>query len=191
MLIQALERHGAAVLSGDDFDRFVNMLVDPVEKRIRPDHVGQSAEVLLRRAGIQHDRQVRLVVLPAGLEQLAGPLGREKLLPVLSLFTVHDDDEGFAVCHQVLDNDGAGHTAIIHTSNQARVQRFGLEMPASRILVNAPGVQGTMGLSTGLEPSMTVGCGTFGGNSTTDNVTYTHLLNIKRVAFGATEQRAA
>jgi acetaldehyde dehydrogenase/alcohol dehydrogenase len=103
---------------------------------------------------------------------------------VVSLFTVHDDEQGFAVCRQILDNDGAGHTAIIHTSDQARIQRFGLEMPASRILVNAPGVQGTMGVGTGLEPSMTVGCGTFGGNSTTDNVTYTHLLNIKRVVFG-------
>jgi acyl-CoA reductase-like NAD-dependent aldehyde dehydrogenase len=183
-LIHALEQQHAVVLSGDNFHRFVNTLVDPVEQRIRPDHVGQSAAVLLDRAGIQHAGDVRLVVLPAGLDELEGPLGREKLVPVVSLFSVHDDEQGFAVCRQVLDNDGAGHTAIIHTSDRARIERFGLEMPASRILVNAPGVQGTMGLSTGLEPSMTVGCGTFGGNSTTDNVTYTHLLNIKRVAFG-------
>jgi acyl-CoA reductase-like NAD-dependent aldehyde dehydrogenase len=187
-LIGALERNGAVVLSGDNLARFVNTLVDPSEKRIRPDHVGQSAEVLLDRAGIQHHGDVRLVVLPAGLDALEGPLGREKLVPVVSLFTVHDDEQGFAVCRQVLDNDGAGHTAIIHTSDEARIRRFGLEMRASRILVNAPGVQGTMGLSTGLEPSMTVGCGTFGGNSTTDNVTYTHLLNIKRVAFGLLKQ---
>jgi acyl-CoA reductase-like NAD-dependent aldehyde dehydrogenase len=190
-LIGALQQQRAVVLSGDNLDRFVDTLVDPVEKRIRPEHVGQAAAVLLDRAGIQHAGEVRLVVLPTELEELDGPLGREKLVPVVSMFSVNDDEQGFAVCRQLLDNDGAGHTAIIHTSDQARIQRFGLEMPASRILVNAPGVQGTMGLSTGLEPSMTVGCGTFGGNSTTDNVTYTHLLNIKRVAFGTSELGAA
>jgi acyl-CoA reductase-like NAD-dependent aldehyde dehydrogenase len=190
-LIEALERNDAVVLNGAELERFVNVLLDSEEDRIRADHVGQSAEVLLQRAGIQRQGPARLVVLPVDLEQLGGPLGREKLVPVVSLFTVNGDDEGFEVCRRVLDNDGAGHTAIIHTSDQARIQRFGLEMPASRILVNAPGVQGTMGLSTGLEPSMTVGCGTFGGNSTTDNVTYTHLLNIKRVAFATTHTRAA
>jgi acyl-CoA reductase-like NAD-dependent aldehyde dehydrogenase len=190
-LIDALGRHGAVVLRGDELDRFVDMLVDPEDRRIRPDLLGQSAEVLLERAGIRHAGGVRLVVVPAELEELAGPLGREKLVPVVSLFTVDDEEQGFAVCHQILDNDGAGHTAIIHTSDEARIQRFGVEMPASRILVNAPGVQGTLGLNTGLEPSMTVGCGTFGGNSTTDNVTYTHLLNIKRVAFGPGRARAA
>ncbi|MBV9602045.1 MAG: cyclic nucleotide-binding protein, partial [Chloroflexi bacterium] len=72
----------------------------------------------------------------------------------------------------------------IHTSDQRRIERFGRELRASRILVNAAGVQGTMDLGTGLQPWMTVGSGTFGRSSTTDNVTYTHLLNIKRVAFG-------
>ena len=102
----------------------------------------------------------------------------------MSLFTVASDERAFEVCRQILANDGAGHTAIIHTRNQARIDRYAREMRAGRILVNSAGVQGTLGLETGLETSMCVGSGTFGGNSTTDSVTYTHLLNIKRVAFG-------
>jgi acyl-CoA reductase-like NAD-dependent aldehyde dehydrogenase len=77
---------------------------------------------------------------------------------------------------------GMGHTAIIHTTSPAMAERFGREMPASRIIVNSPGAQGCCGMTTGLPNSMTLGCGTFGGNSTTENVTYRHLLNIKRIA---------
>jgi acyl-CoA reductase-like NAD-dependent aldehyde dehydrogenase len=186
--IEALERHGAAVLHAHEIKSFLSMLLDDEEKRIRPELIGQSATSLLQRAGIAREGNTRVVVIPTAMHDLSGPLGREKLAPVVSLFTVDDEEEGFAVCRQILANDGAGHTAIIHTSDQVRIDRFGREMRASRILVNAAGVQGSMGLSTGLVPSMTVGCGTFGGNSTTDNVTYTHLLNIKRIAFG---ERAA
>jgi acyl-CoA reductase-like NAD-dependent aldehyde dehydrogenase len=188
-LIEALERHGAAVLQGDDVAQFVDTLVDPTTNRIRGELIGQSAGVLLERAGIQRSSTVRLIVIPAGLDALSGPLGREKLLPVVSLFTVTGDEQGLAVCRQILANDGAGHTAIIHTTDPARIARFGLEMQASRILVNAPGVHGTLGIGTGLEPSMSVGCGTFGGTSTTDNITYRHLLNIKRLAYGGVAQR--
>jgi len=83
---------------------------------------------------------------------------------------------------QILVNQGQGHTAIIHTGNQELMQQFGREMPASRVLVNAQGSQGCVGIGTGLTPSFTLGCGTFGGTSTTDNITYTHVLNIKRLA---------
>ena len=182
--IHALERQGAAVLRANEVQLFLATLLDDLETTIRPQLIGQSAASLLQRAGITREGSIRVVIVPTELRHLSGPLGREKLAPVLSLFTVNDDEEAFAVCREILANDGAGHTAIIHTSDQTRIERFAREMRASRILVNAAGVQGSIGLSTGLVPSMTVGCGTFGGNSTTDNVTYTHLLNIKRVAFG-------
>ncbi len=82
----------------------------------------------------------------------------------------------------MLVNQGQGHTATIHTQNPELADRFGLEIPASRILVNSPAAQGCIGIGNGLTASFTLGCGTLGGNSTTDNVTYTHLLNIKRLA---------
>jgi len=86
------------------------------------------------------------------------------------------------LCRALLELAGAGHTAVIHSANAGRVQRFAREMPAGRILVNSPGTQGCCGMTTGLDCSLTLGCGTFGGNSTTDNITYRHLLNVKRVA---------
>jgi acetaldehyde dehydrogenase/alcohol dehydrogenase len=123
--------------------------------------------------------------VPMGNEAVAQghPMAREKLTPILSLFTVNGEDEGFALCRAILDGEGTGHTAIIHTKSDALAQKFGLLIPASRILVNSPGVQGVSGLTTGLCPSFTLGCGTFGGNSTTDNVTFSNLQNIKRVAY--------
>jgi acyl-CoA reductase-like NAD-dependent aldehyde dehydrogenase len=183
--IAALERHGAVVVPPDAVDHVVDALFDPDTGHVRRELHGQPAARLLQAAGIQPPAGVRLVVVPAPLDQLRGPLGREKLAPLTSLFTVDGDEQGFAVCRQLLRNEGAGHTALIHTFDDARIQRFGAEMPVSRILVNAPGVQGTFGLGTGLQLSMTLGCGTFGGTSTTDAVSYTHLLNIKRVAYAS------
>jgi acyl-CoA reductase-like NAD-dependent aldehyde dehydrogenase len=181
--LAALERRGAAVPRPGEARSLVEAVFDPAEGHVRDDFLGRSATHIAEAAGIRRPGVIRLLVVPASLDQVSGPFGRETLAPVLSLFTVGDDDEGLAVCKRLLATDGLGHTAIIHTADEARVERFGREVPASRILVNAPGVHGSLGLCTGLVPSMTLGCGTFGGTSTTDNVTYTHLLNVKRVAY--------
>ena len=103
--------------------------------------------------------------------------------PSFRCSSARDEDEALALCKQLLENEGAGHTAIMHTHDVARIERFSYEIDASRILVNVPGTQGTLGMATGLPTSMTLGAGTRGGSSTTDSVTYTHLLNIKRVAY--------
>ena len=123
-----------------------------------------------------------MLIVPTDSSGPADAFAGEKLAPVLSLFTVRDEEHGLEVCRALLAHTGAGHTAIMHSRNQRLIERFGEAMPASRILVNAPGSHGSGGMTTGLECSFTLGCGTFGGNSTTDNVTYRHLLNIKRVA---------
>ena len=83
---------------------------------------------------------------------------------------------------QILGNGGRGHTAIIHTRSERLQASFARQMPVSRVLVNGPGAHGCIGLGNGLMPSFTLGCGTYGRTSTTDNVTYTNLVNIKRVA---------
>jgi acyl-CoA reductase-like NAD-dependent aldehyde dehydrogenase len=75
-----------------------------------------------------------------------------------------------------------GHTAVIHTRDRDTINRFAAAVPASRILANSPASHGVIGFTTGLMPSLTLGCGTFGSNSTTDNVSYRNLLNIKRLA---------
>jgi acetaldehyde dehydrogenase/alcohol dehydrogenase len=181
-LLAELERAGAAVCSAGEAARVAGHAFDPGDGHLRREALGQSAQAIADAAGVRRDQPIRVLVLPQPLEQVDGPLGREKLAPLLSLFRVADGDQGLEVCKRLLANQGAGHTAVIHTGDQALQQRFAEEVPASRILVNGPATHGCIGVGNGLTPSLTLGCGTFGGNSTTDNVTYTNLLNIKRLA---------
>lgn len=180
--VAALEQHGAAVLGPDEVAAFSKHLVNPSTGNFRSEIIGQAAAVIAARAGIERAYPIRLVVVPSDRVAASNPFAREKMAPLLGLFTVPDDDAGIALCRALLQVDGLGHTAVIHTRSQALADRFGREMPASRILVNSPASLGIAGLTTGLIPSFTLGCGTFGGTSTTDNVTFTHLVNVKRLA---------
>ncbi len=181
--VSELEKHGAAVLSTEESAALVREVVDAVKNKLKPEVVGQAAEKLASAANIHRNYPIRLLVVPQERVSPDSPFSFEKLAPLISLFTAADDNEGIELCQNLLAIDGTGHTAIIYTQNEGLIRRFGNEIPASRILVNAPGVQGALGLVSGLVPSLTLGCGTFGHNSTTDNVTYTHLLNIKRLAY--------
>lgn len=180
--VEALVAQGAAVLSDEEARRFSKVVVDPETGHFRPQIVGQAAARIAGAAGIERDYEIRLVVVPTEDPSWENPFAGEKMAPLLSLFTVDGDEEALALCKRLLVQEGTGHTAVIHTADEAMARRFGAEMPASRILVNSPGTQGVVGLTTGLEPSFTLGCGTFGGNSTSDNVTYRHLFNVKRLA---------
>ncbi len=104
------------------------------------------------------------------------------LAPIISLFTANDINDGMEICLKILNNMGAGHTAIIHTRDKALVRQFALRMPVARILHNCAGSTGCIGVGNGLRISFTLGCGSWGHTSTTDNVNYDNLLNIKRVA---------
>jgi acetaldehyde dehydrogenase/alcohol dehydrogenase len=183
--VSALEANGAAVLTPEEVGRFTSHIVDPRTGHLRKEVIGQSAQRIAQGAGILRDRPIRLLVVPVGQEEIYGPYGGEKLAPILSLFTVDGQEEGLALCKRLLAREGAGHTAIIHTQDPNLAERYGLEIPASRILVNTSGSQGCCGMSGGLMPSAVLGCGTLGGGSTSDNVTYTHLRNIKRVAYAS------
>jgi acyl-CoA reductase-like NAD-dependent aldehyde dehydrogenase len=182
-LLRELERHGAAVLTPEEAARFQRAAVDLETHRLKPHIVGRDAATLAEWAHIQRPYAIQLLVIPTGSVAAENYLAAEKLAPVVGLFTVANADEGLRVCRALLEIAGAGHTAIIYTHDDALIQCFASQMPASRILVNSPGTQGVLGLTTGLEFSMTLGCGTWGGTSTTDSITYRHLLNIKRVAY--------
>jgi acetaldehyde dehydrogenase/alcohol dehydrogenase len=178
----ALEANGAAVLSPEETDVLTPHVIDPEKDRLRREVVGLSAQRIAEGAGIQREGPIRLLVVPQGIEQVEGAYAKEKLAPILSLFTVDGEAEAIELCRRILANEGIGHTAIIHTRDQSLISRFGMEMPASRVLANSPGSQGCIGLGTGLTHSLTLGCGTWGSTSTTDNVSFGHLLNIKRIA---------
>ncbi len=119
------------------------------------------------------------------------PLSIEKLCPVLSFYVVSDWREGCERCKQILRYGGMGHTMSIHSQNDEVILEFGLKKPAFRIVVNTPTTHGSIGLTTGLDPAMTLGCGGYGGNITSDNISPRHLLNIKRLAYEVTPVSAA
>ena len=178
----ALQRAGAAVLGPADCDRLARAVFDDRDGRLRRTVLGQAATAIAAQAGIAVPAGTRLLVAPLPRQAVPGPYGREKLAPILSLFTADGQDDGIGLCRQILGNGGRGHTAIIHTRSQRLPLSFARQMPVSRILVNGPGAHGCIGLGTALTPSLTLGCGTDGRTSTTDNITYTHLVNIKRIA---------
>ena len=180
--IEALGANGAAVLDEAQTATFVENGFEPTGD-LKMQFVGRKAGLIAENTGLPELKDTQLLVFLADAKNPEGAQARERLAPVLSLFTVDGDDEAMALCQGLLEYEGAGHTANIHTSDQERIDRFAAAMPASRILVNVPSAYGCCGAATGLVPSLTLGCGTFGGNSTTDNVTYTNLMNIKRLAY--------
>ncbi|MCX7310743.1 MAG: aldehyde dehydrogenase family protein [Alphaproteobacteria bacterium] len=183
-LIAALERHGTAVLSAGEAEKVAAVAIRPNGGEFAGRIIGQAASTIAEFAGIARPYPIQLIVVPATVDAVeqGSPFAKEKLAPVLSLFTVRGEDEAFALSRRILAGQGAGHTAIIHSRSPERIDRFGLAMPASRIIANGPAVQGVSGVTSGLVPSYVLGCGTWGGNSTTDNVSYRNLQNIKRLA---------
>ncbi len=182
-LISALESRGAAVLTESEAARFLVAAVNRETHRLTRAVIGQDASTLAELAHIERPYEIQLLVIPTMSVTPDNYLAAEKLAPVVSLITVPDMDEGLNVCGALMDIDGTGHTAIIHTQNGNLVRRFATTIRASRILVNTPATQGLLGLTTGLAASFTLGPGTWGGSSTTNSVTYRDLLNIKRVAY--------
>jgi acyl-CoA reductase-like NAD-dependent aldehyde dehydrogenase len=144
--------------------------------------VGQSADKLAAAGGIEAPG-ARLVVFEADASNAAGAQARERLAPVLSFFEVDGEEQAFDLCLALLEYEGTGHTANIHTTDADRQRRFAAAMPASRVLINTPSAHGCCGLTTGLPHTLTLGCGTWGGNSTTNNVTHRDLRNVKRMAM--------
>ncbi|MFB6274307.1 MAG: aldehyde dehydrogenase family protein [Salinibacter sp.] len=177
-----LKRQGAALLTDAEKEHFMAHSIYEKKNVFDKELVGQAASDILAKLGIERDGDVELIVIPADDISEDNPLSKEKLLPLISLYTVADTEEALDVSEQLLELDGTGHTAAIHTTDDELITRYGERMPASRIIVNAPSSSGVTGLTTGLVPSLTLGCGTYGGTSTCDNVTYTHLQNVKRIA---------
>ena len=144
--------------------------------------VGRSAQVIATAAGISIPEGTRVLL---GEQQGVGdgyPLSYEKLTTVLGFYTVRDWHEACELSMKLLQN-GIGHTMNIHTNDPQIVREFAAK-PASRILVNTGGTQGGTGASTALAPAFTLGCGTWGGSATSENVTPMNLINIKKVVYG-------
>ncbi len=173
---------GGYFLSAAESDVLAKALVTP-QRLPNPGLVGKSAMVIAEKVGLKVPNGTRALIAELKGVGRDYPLSIEKLCPVLSYYIVQDWREGCERCKEILRYGGMGHTMSIHSRNEQVILEFGLHKPAFRIVVNTPTTHGSIGLSTGLDPAMTLGCGGFGGNITSDNISPRHLLNIKRVAY--------
>lgn len=144
---------------------------------------GQSPYTIAKEAGFEIPEDTKVIVV---YEEGIGreyPFSKEKLSPVLTYYIVENEDEGINKSEQLIEFGGLGHSAVIHSENRETILRFSETMKAGRIIVNSPSTHGAIGdiYNTNM-PSLTLGCGSFGGNSTTANVSSVNLINIKRVA---------
>lgn len=145
--------------------------------------VGKSADYVAGYAGFQIPRDTRILVTPLTRVGRDEPLSHEKLTTVLGWYVVDGWEEGCETSIAMIETGGRGHTQIIYASDERVIMAFGLEKPVFRILVNTMGTLGAIGFTTGLAPSMTLGSGGVGGSITGDNITVTHLMNVKRLAY--------
>lgn len=180
-VIEELKKQGAYFMNSEEIEIVCKALFTK-GFAMNAQFVGRSPKEIAEKTGIK---------IPQGTTVLMGeqkgvgkeyPLSYEKLTTVLAFYTVEDWKEACEVCMKLLNNGGVGHSISIHTEDDDMVRKFA-EKPVFRILVNTPSSLGGVGAVTGLSPSFTLGCGTWGGSSTSDNVTPMHLINIKRVAY--------
>jgi acetaldehyde dehydrogenase (acetylating) len=175
-------KNGSYFMSPAEIDAVANVLLGP-QRLPNPKLVGRPATVIAQAAGITVPAETRVLIAELKGVGRDFPLSIEKLSPVLSFYVVADWKEGCARCIEILRYGGMGHTMSIHSRNDQVILEFGLKKPAGRIVVNTPTTHGSIGLTTGLDPAMTLGCGGWGGNITSDNISPRHLLNIKRLAY--------
>ena len=183
-------KQGGYFLKGPEIDAVGSVLISP-QRLPNPALVGKSATLIAEKAGVSVPAGTRVLIAPLAGVGRDFPLSIEKLSPVLSFYIVQDWREGCERCKEILRYGGMGHTMSIHSTNDQIILEFGLKKPAYRIVVNTPTTHGSIGLTTGLDPAMTLGCGGWGGNITSDNISPKHLLNIKRVAYELTPAKTS
>lgn len=179
---EQLAAQGAYFLNQSQADQLAKIVVTP-NRTLNPKIVGKPATTLAEWAGLQVPPNTRCLIAEVGGVGRDFPLSIEKLSPILAYYVVNGLEKGSRRCDEILHYGGMGHTASIHTRSRDAALQYGTLMPAARVVVNSPSTHGAIGFSTALAPSMTLGCGSWGGNVTSDNISPLHLMDIKRVAF--------
>src|ERR1700757_2800238 len=174
---------GAHICNEKETEVLGRTVIDPKTGSMQPMAVGQKATDIARFVGLSVKPDTKLLIAPISGVGRDHPLSVEKLFPVLSVCRAKSVDEALKLCVDVNNAGGLGHTAVIFSRNDDVIRKFGEVINAGRIIVNSPGSIGALGgVYNDLVPTFSFGCGTGGGNSTTDNVNIYHYLNIKRVA---------
>ncbi len=169
-------------LNSSESDAVAKILLTP-QRTLNAGIVGKSAKFIADLAGISIPEGTRCLLSDCGGVGRDYPWSIEKLSPTLAFFVADGVEQGAARCQEILQFGGMGHTSGMHTQDRAAAIKFGEQMPTARVIINSPTTHGAIGFSTDLAPSMTLGCGSWGGNVTSDNISPHHLMDIKRVAF--------
>lgn len=185
-VISELKRQGGYFLNKDEAARVEEILLDK-NGNINPAIVGKSVEVIADLAKINIPKGTRVLIAEETRVGHKYAYSREKLAPVLAFYCEENWEKACERCIELLNNEGAGHTLVIHSNDENIVREFALKKPVSRILVNSPGALGGIGATTNLVPALTLGCGAVGGSSTSDNVGPLNLINIRRMVYGVRE----
>ena len=178
-----MKENGCYFLKSDEIKKVSDFVINAQKGAVNPDVVGKSAWWIADKSGVKVPENTKILI--ARLKDVGPdyPLSREKLSPVLAYYVVNNHVEGFEMCRKMLDLGGLGHTAIIHSTNDDLIQKFGKAMKVGRIIVNSPSSQGAIGdIYNTNTPSLTLGCGSYGHNSTTANVSTVNLINKKKIA---------
>ncbi len=154
-----------------------------IEEKLKSEIPGQRPYDIAKSAGIEIPETTKVLVVPQTGVGEGHPFSREKLSPVLAYYIVPSAEKGIETAEKLIEFGGLGHSAVIHSEDENTIQEFSNKVKVGRIIVNSPSTHGAIGdiYNTNM-PSLTLGCGTFGGNSTTANVSSVNLINIKRVA---------
>ena len=184
-LIAEFERLGGQVLDPGQVEALADLAFEP-DGRVDARALGQSCLNLGAMGGFEVGEGVKVLLapLPSDLAELADhPLIQEKLMPVLGLVRSPSVDHGVSACELITEHGGLGHTSAVYASEDSVIDRFAGRVRTGRILVNAPTAVGALGgIYNSLTPTFSLGCGTWGGSNTTDNVNYRNLLNVKTVS---------
>ncbi|MGX4685377.1 bifunctional acetaldehyde-CoA/alcohol dehydrogenase [Vagococcus sp. JNUCC 83] len=174
------EAHQVYIVKPNELEKLENAVMNETKTAVNPKIVGHSAVSIAKDAGIKVPEGTKILV--AELED-AGPdypLSREKLSPVLAMFKAENTEHGLELCEKMLKLNGEGHTAVLHSEDEDLQLAFGLRMNACRILINSPAAQGGIGdIYNEMIPSLTLGCGSYGKNSVSKNVSAVNLINTK------------
>ena len=174
---------GAHICNEKETRLLERTVIDPQTGFMQPMAVGQKAADIARFVGLSVKPNTKLLIAPIHGVGPDHPLSVEKLFPVLAVYRAKSVEEALRVCVDVNHAGGLGHTAVVFSRNDEIIRKFGEVINAGRIIVNSPGSIGALGaVYNDLVPTFSFGCGTGGGNSTTDNVNIYHYLNIKRLA---------
>ena len=178
-----MKRLGCVFLGEDDTAKLTSFVINKAKLAVNPEVVGKPAAWIAEKAGLKVPADTKILLAKLPKPDVAYPLSLEKLSPVLAYFVVKDENQGFEYANKMLELGGLGHSAVIHASDEALTVAFGEAMKVGRVIVNSPSSQGAIGdIYNTNTPSLTLGCGSFGRNSTTSNISSINLLNKKRIA---------